>query len=119
MAMKRHKPDEIGTKLRQVEVLQSQGMAITDAVHQIGVSELTIYYRWRKKPPPTASVEGAAEGERAAAQGGRRSHPRQADPVGGGQSQIHAFAGFRPSAPEAPPKPLQEVYGLDIQELNS
>ena len=48
MAHKRHKPDEIVTKLRQVEVLRGQGMAMADAVRQIGVSELT-YYRWRKQ----------------------------------------------------------------------
>jgi len=48
MANKRHKPDEIVTKLRQVEVLRGQGMAMADAVRQIGVSELT-YYRWRKQ----------------------------------------------------------------------
>ncbi len=33
---------------RQVEVLRGQGMAMADAVRQIGVSELT-YYRWRKQ----------------------------------------------------------------------
>lgn len=48
MANKRHKPEEIVTKLRQVEVLRGQGMAMSDAIRQIGVSELT-YYRWRKK----------------------------------------------------------------------
>ena len=48
MANKRHKPDEIVTKLRQVEVLRGQGMAMADAVGQIGVSELT-FYRWRKQ----------------------------------------------------------------------
>jgi hypothetical protein len=41
IANKRHKPDEIVTKLRQVEVLRRQGMAMADAVRQIGVSELT------------------------------------------------------------------------------
>ncbi|MBS7736782.1 hypothetical protein KIO75_13565 [Chelatococcus composti] len=41
MANKRPKPDEIVTKLRQVEVLRGQGMAMADAVRQIGVSELT------------------------------------------------------------------------------
>jgi len=41
MANKRHKPDEIVTKLRQVEVLRGQGMPMTDTVRQIGVSELT------------------------------------------------------------------------------
>lgn len=48
MSNKRHKPDEIVTKLRQVAVLRGQGMAMADAVRQIGVSELT-YYRWRKQ----------------------------------------------------------------------
>ncbi len=48
MARKRFKPEEIVAKLRQVEVLQSQGMAVADAVRQIGVTEVT-YYRWRKE----------------------------------------------------------------------
>ena len=48
MAKKRHRPEEIVAKLRQVEVLQSQGMAAADAIRQIGVSEVT-YYRWRKE----------------------------------------------------------------------
>lgn len=48
MSNKRHKPEEIVTKLRQVEVLRGQGMAMADAVRQTGVSELT-YYRWRKQ----------------------------------------------------------------------
>ena len=47
MAEKRDKPEEIVTKLRQVEVLQGQGMAVADAVRQIGVTQQT-YYRWRK-----------------------------------------------------------------------
>ena len=48
MAKKRYKPEEIVIKLRQVEVLQSQGVAVSDAIRQIGVSEVT-YYRWRKE----------------------------------------------------------------------
>lgn len=48
MSTKRHKPEEIVTKLRQVEVLRGQGMPMADAVRQIGVSELT-FYRWRKQ----------------------------------------------------------------------
>ena len=47
MAGKRDKPEEIVTKLRQVEVLQGQGMAVADAVRQIGVTQQT-YYRLRK-----------------------------------------------------------------------
>ena len=48
MPRKRFKPEEIVAKLRQVEVLQSQGMSVADAIRQIGVSEVT-YYRWRKE----------------------------------------------------------------------
>ena len=48
MATKRHKPEEIVTKLRQVEVLVGQGKARIDAIREIGVVEQT-YYRWRKQ----------------------------------------------------------------------
>ena len=48
MGIKRHKPEEIVTKLRQVEVLMGQGMPRLDAIRQIGVVEQT-YYRWRKQ----------------------------------------------------------------------
>ena len=47
MSNKRHKPEEIVTKLRQVEVLVGQGTARIDAIREIGVVEQT-YYRWRK-----------------------------------------------------------------------
>ncbi len=45
---KRPKPEEIVSRLRQVEVLMGQGMARLDAIRQIGVVEQT-YYRWRKQ----------------------------------------------------------------------
>jgi transposase len=45
MANKRPKPEEIVTKLRQVEVLTGQGMPRLDAIRQIGVTEQT-FYRW-------------------------------------------------------------------------
>ena len=35
-------------KLRQVDVLTSQGTTVADAIRQIGVTQLT-YYRWRKE----------------------------------------------------------------------
>ena len=47
MANKRHKPEEIVTKLRQVEVLVGQGMARIDAIREIGAVEQT-HYRWRE-----------------------------------------------------------------------
>lgn len=47
MAGKREKPEDIVSKLRQVEVLQGQGATIAEAVRQIGVTE-QMFYRWRK-----------------------------------------------------------------------
>ena len=48
MSKKRHKPEEIVAKLRQVDVLTSQGQTVADAVRAIGVTEVT-YYRWRQE----------------------------------------------------------------------
>lgn len=48
MPRKRHKPEEIVAKLRQVDVLTSQGQPVADAVRAIGVTEVT-YYRWRQE----------------------------------------------------------------------
>ena len=45
---KRPKPEEIVAKLRQVDVLASQGQSVADAIRAIGVSEVT-YYRWRRE----------------------------------------------------------------------
>ena len=44
MANKRPKPEEIVTKLRQVEVLMGQALTHLDAIRQIGAVEQT-YYR--------------------------------------------------------------------------
>ena len=48
MATKRHKPEEIVMKLRQVEVLVGQGTARVDAIREVRITEQT-YYRWRKQ----------------------------------------------------------------------
>jgi transposase-like protein len=48
MARKRHKPEEIVAKLRQVEVLTGQGTSVAEAIRSIGVTEVT-YYRWRQQ----------------------------------------------------------------------
>jgi putative transposase len=45
---KRHTAEEIVAKLRQVDVLNSQGRPIADAIRAIGVTEVT-YYRWRNE----------------------------------------------------------------------
>ena len=46
MARKRHKPEEIVTKPRRVEVLTGQDASIAEAVKTIAVTETT-YFRWR------------------------------------------------------------------------
>ena len=48
MPKKRHKPEEIVAKLRQVDVLVSQGQSVADAIRSIGVTEVS-YYRWRRE----------------------------------------------------------------------
>lgn len=48
MAGKREKPEDIVLKLRQVEVLQGQGLSIGDAVRQVGITQQS-YYRWRRQ----------------------------------------------------------------------
>lgn len=48
MPKKRHTPEEIVAKLRQVDVLTSQGKPIGEAIRSIGVSEAT-YHRWRNE----------------------------------------------------------------------
>ena len=48
MPRKRHKAEEIVTKLRQVEVLTAQGRPVAEAIRSIGVTEVT-YYRWRSE----------------------------------------------------------------------
>jgi putative transposase len=47
MPRKRHTPEGIVAKLRQVDVLVAQGQSVADAVRSIGVTEVT-YYRWRQ-----------------------------------------------------------------------
>ena len=48
MPQKKYKPEEIVAKLRQVDVLASQGRSMAEAVRSINVTQFT-YARWRKK----------------------------------------------------------------------
>ncbi len=48
MANKRHRPEEIVTKLRQVEVLVEQGKARIDAIREVRITGQT-FYRWRRQ----------------------------------------------------------------------
>ena len=87
MPQKKHKPEEIVAKLRQVDVLLSQGRSgcrgdprdQRDAVHVLPVAQGV----WRAEVGPGEAAEGAREGERAAAQGGLRSDAGEADPARG------------------------------------
>ncbi|GAC1663849.1 MAG: hypothetical protein PVS2B1_23060 [Candidatus Dormibacteraceae bacterium] len=48
MPRKIYKPEEIVAKLRQVDVMMSQGRSVAEAIRSIGISEVT-YYRWRQE----------------------------------------------------------------------
>jgi putative transposase len=47
MAKRRYEPEEIVAKLRQVDVLVSQGPSVSNAIRRIGVSEVTYYLNGR------------------------------------------------------------------------
>ena len=48
MGRQRHTAEQIISKLREAEVLQSKGMSIEEVMRQLGVSDAT-YYKWRKE----------------------------------------------------------------------
>ena len=48
MSRKRHKPEEIVAKLRQVDVLLAQGHTVADAIRSIGVTEVIVIESWRR-----------------------------------------------------------------------
>ena len=48
MVKKGYTPEQIINKLREAEILLSQGNSIIEASRQVGVTEQT-YYRWRKE----------------------------------------------------------------------
>lgn len=48
MARTRHSSEQIIAKLREAEVLLSQGKAVAEVCKRLGVAEQT-YYRWRKE----------------------------------------------------------------------
>ena len=60
---KRHKPEEIIAKLRQVEVMTGQGTSMADAIRSIGVTEgdlLPVAQRvWWHEARPGEASEGA------------------------------------------------------------
>jgi putative transposase len=48
MSKKRHTAEQIITKLREADVMQSKGQSIAEACRQLGITETT-YYKWRKE----------------------------------------------------------------------
>jgi putative transposase len=48
MVRKTFKPEQIIGKLREAEVLLSQGLTVGEASRKLGITEQT-YYRWRKE----------------------------------------------------------------------
>ena len=48
MAKKRYRPEEIIGKLRQADVLISQGKKVADVIKALGITDVT-YYRWRQE----------------------------------------------------------------------
>lgn len=48
MPKKNYSPEDIITKLREVEIHCKKGMTIAEGCRQIGVTEAT-YYKWRNK----------------------------------------------------------------------
>lgn len=48
MPQTKHKPEEIIAKLRQVDVLVSQGRSVAEAIRSISLTQFT-YYGWRKE----------------------------------------------------------------------
>ena len=78
MARKRHKPEEIVAKQRQVDVLTAQGTPMADAIRSIGVTEVTA---------KTAYIAPGSPWEN-----GWRRHYNTVRP--------HESLGYRPPAPE-------------------
>ena len=48
MRKKGYKPEQIINKLREADVLSSQGKTVEEICKKLGVSDVT-YYRWRKE----------------------------------------------------------------------
>ena len=70
MVRKGFKPEQIIGKLREAEVLLSQGSTVGEVSRKIGVTEQT-YYRWRKeyggmRVEQAKRLQGSGEGEQPA-----------------------------------------------------
>jgi putative transposase len=48
MSKKRYRPEQIIAKLREADILLSQGHTVAEVIKALEISEVT-YYRWRKE----------------------------------------------------------------------
>lgn len=92
MPSKKHKPEEIIGKLREVKIVLGQGGTTAEACRRIAVSEQT-YYRWAQgvwwaEDRPGSPEEGLGEGEPTAAPCDLRPDTRQAYPAGGRSGKL-------------------------------
>ncbi len=91
MASKRPKPEEIVSKLRQVEVRMGQGMRRLDAIRQIGVVNRPITVAqavWWNGAGSIEGTEATAEGERPSEASCVGPDTRQIDPRGSSKGKL-------------------------------
>ena len=48
MPKKRYRPEDILSKLREADILISQGKTVAETIRILGISDVS-YYRWRKE----------------------------------------------------------------------
>src|SRR3954469_10574066 len=73
MSRKRHKPEEIVAKLRQVDVLVAQGTPVADAIRAIRVTEVSCDRKLATALQQRASA--CLPGLQTSGSGGGRAHP--------------------------------------------
>ena len=57
--VRKPKPEEINSKLREAEIVLAQGGTVADACRRISVTEQS-YYRWRKEYEPTTNASSTS-----------------------------------------------------------
>src|SRR4051812_33486737 len=87
MPRKSYKPEEIVAKLRQVDVLTSQGQSVAEAIRSIRGERGDVLPLapgvWRIEERPGQAPEGSRDGEHSASSCGVGPDTGQADPAGG------------------------------------
>jgi hypothetical protein len=112
---KKHKPEEIVAKLRQIDVLTSQATPIVDAIRSIGVMEVT-YYRWRNEYGGLKSqtwTEQHQNEDEASFQGlQRRQGEARGDEDGQDATPTDSEGQYEKAKQWAAPKPGRERHGV-------